>query len=39
MDETLRLLELWAALDEHHRTQVLWLAETLDEWETRNDSC
>jgi hypothetical protein len=33
MNEVLRLLELWDALSDDRRHQVLWLAETLSEWQ------
>jgi hypothetical protein len=35
MDEVLRLLELWEGLTDERRSQVLWLAETLVEWQAR----
>jgi hypothetical protein len=34
----LRLLELWNALTEERRAQVLWLAETLSDWQARYDA-
>ena len=37
MDETLRLLELYANLTDSHRIQVLALAEAFAEWEERYD--
>lgn len=33
MDETLRILELVGRLSDERRRQVLWLAETLAEWQ------
>lgn len=33
MDDTLELLELYAAMNPEHREQVIWLARQLTEWE------
>ena len=38
MDETLRILELVGGLTDERRQQVLWLAETLAEWQETYDS-
>lgn len=33
VDDTLELPELYAALEDHHREQVLWIARELRRWE------
>lgn len=35
MDDVLRLLELFSQLTDDRRGQVLWLAETLTDWQRR----
>jgi hypothetical protein len=35
VNDTLELLELYAAMSDDHRAQVLWLARELTDWEHR----